>query len=43
MDETSAADVDGSREEGHTQRFVVRYALERANDVGTFEVLRLHC
>ena len=34
--EAGAADVDGAREEGHAEGFVVRDALEGADDVGAF-------
>lgn len=39
MDETGAAAVDGAREEGHAEGFVVCDALEGADEVGAFEVL----
>lgn len=34
-----AAAVDGAREEGHAQRFLVRDALEGADQVGALKVL----
>ena len=40
VDEAGAADVDAAGEEGHAQGFVVRDALEGADYVGAFEVLR---
>lgn len=39
MDEAGAAGVDAAGEEGHADRFVVRDALEGADDVGALEVL----
>ena len=39
MDEAGAADVDAAAEEGHAEGFVVRDALERADEVGALEVL----
>lgn len=40
VDEAGAADVDAAGEEGHAEGFVVRDALEGAEDVGSFEVLK---
>lgn len=40
VDEASAAAVDGAGEEGHAEGFLVRDALEGANQVGSFEVLK---
>lgn len=39
VDEAGAAGVDAAGEERHAQGFVVRDALEGAEDVGAFEVL----
>jgi hypothetical protein len=39
VDEAGAARVDAAGEEGHAQGFVVRDALQGADDVGAFEVL----
>lgn len=39
VDEAGAAAVDGAGEEGHAQGFLVGDALERADEVGAFEVL----
>lgn len=45
MDETGAADVDGTGEESHSERLVMRDALECADEVCAFEILqgRLVC
>lgn len=37
--QAGAAAVDGAGEEGHAEGFVVRDALERADEVGALEVL----
>lgn len=39
MDETRAADIDSSREEGHTQGLLVSYTLEGTDQVCALEVL----
>ena len=39
VDEACAAAVDCAGEEGHAEGFVVRDALERADEVGALEVL----
>lgn len=39
MEHACAADGDGAREEGHAEGFVVCYALESADEIGSFEVL----
>lgn len=39
MDQASAAAVNGTRQEGHTDRFLKSNSLESADQVGTFEIL----
>lgn len=39
VDQAGAADVDGTGEEGHAEGFLVRDALEGADEVGALEVL----
>ena len=39
MDKAGAATVDSAREEGHADGFLVRNALEGADEVSAFEVL----
>lgn len=39
MDEAGAAAVDAAAKEGHAEGFVVRDALEGANEVGALEIL----
>lgn len=40
VDETGAADIDGSREESHAERLLVGNALESADEIGALEILR---
>lgn len=39
MDQASAAAVNGTRQEGYTDRFSMGNPLESADQVGTFEIL----
>ena len=39
MDEAGTTAVDRAGEEGHADGFLVRYALERTDEVGALKVL----